>query len=266
MVQSPSCEANWFAASQEIPSILWNPNVHYRTHKRPPPVSILNQHNPVHITTSHLLKIHPNIIHHLHLGLHSGLLPSGFPSKTLYTTLSLPILATCPGHLILLDFVTRTILVEEYKSFSSSFCNLLHSPRYLVPPRSKYSTQHHIPKHPQIPSLPQSQRPSFTPIQNNRQNCKIHELIPSYFPILGQLVDGSYIMSYSIFPPFLYRYLISFLKLVFYIFFCVTLEVGDAYATLILAYSGTIPSFKHWVLSIRSRSILKLSLVCSYID
>ena len=38
MVQSPSREANWFAASQEIPRISRNPNVHYRTHKRPPPV------------------------------------------------------------------------------------------------------------------------------------------------------------------------------------------------------------------------------------
>jgi len=37
MVQSPSWEANWFAASQEIPRISRNPKVHYRTHKRPPP-------------------------------------------------------------------------------------------------------------------------------------------------------------------------------------------------------------------------------------
>jgi len=35
MVQSPSSEANWFAASQEIPRISRNPKVHYRTHKRP---------------------------------------------------------------------------------------------------------------------------------------------------------------------------------------------------------------------------------------
>ena len=63
VVQSPSWEANWFAASQEIPRISRNTKVHYRTHKRPPPVSILGQPNPVHIRTSHLLEIQPNIIH-----------------------------------------------------------------------------------------------------------------------------------------------------------------------------------------------------------
>ena len=63
MVQSPSSEANWSAASQEIPRISRNPKVHYRTHKRPPTVSILDQPNPVHIPTFHLLEIRPNIIH-----------------------------------------------------------------------------------------------------------------------------------------------------------------------------------------------------------
>jgi len=63
VVQSPPWEANRFAASQEIPCISHNPKVHYLTHKRPPPVSILVQPNPVHIPTFHLLEIHPNIIH-----------------------------------------------------------------------------------------------------------------------------------------------------------------------------------------------------------
>jgi hypothetical protein len=63
MVQSPSWAANWFTASQEIPRISRNLKVRYRTHKRPPPVSILGQPNPVHIPTSHLLEIHLNVIH-----------------------------------------------------------------------------------------------------------------------------------------------------------------------------------------------------------
>jgi hypothetical protein len=60
---------------------------------------------------------------HLCLGLPSGLLPSGFPTKTLYTPLPSPVCTTCPAHFILLDFITSTVLGEEYRLFSFSLCN-----------------------------------------------------------------------------------------------------------------------------------------------
>jgi len=120
MVQSPSWAANWFATSQEIPRISRNPKVHYRTNKRPPAFSILGQPNPVHIPTSHLLEIHPNTIHPSTPRSPQWSISLRFSHQDPIHPLSSPIRATCPAHLILLDFSTSTILGEEYKSFSSS--------------------------------------------------------------------------------------------------------------------------------------------------
>ena len=82
MVQSPSWEANWCAASQEIPRIfVWNPKVHYCIHKRPPPVPVLGQPNPVNIPTSYLLEIILILSTHLRLGLPSVLFPPVSPPR-----------------------------------------------------------------------------------------------------------------------------------------------------------------------------------------
>ena len=48
-------------ATQELPQNLLNPNVHYRSHKILPHVSIQKQMNPVHALT-HSSKAHFNII------------------------------------------------------------------------------------------------------------------------------------------------------------------------------------------------------------
>jgi hypothetical protein len=49
--------------SQEFPSILRNPKVHFRVHMSPPLAPILIQIIPVHTTPSYLSKIHFNIVH-----------------------------------------------------------------------------------------------------------------------------------------------------------------------------------------------------------
>ena len=98
MEQSRSSEALRFSASQEIPLILCNPKVPYRSHKCLLPFPILSQLDPGHILTSRFLKIILILYSHVRLDLPSGLFPSGLPTKTLYTPLLSPYALHSPDN------------------------------------------------------------------------------------------------------------------------------------------------------------------------
>ena len=125
--------------------------------------------------SSQFLKIHLNIIPPSTPGSSKLFRVLRFTHQNPLFTSPLPQTCYMSHLLILLDFITRIIFDEEYRSLSSSLCSFLHSPVTLVPLRSKYSPQHPILKHPQTTFLPQCEGPSFTPIYKTPVNTGSHK-------------------------------------------------------------------------------------------
>jgi hypothetical protein len=92
--------------------MLWNQKIHYHFHKTFPLIPILSKISPVDTTPFYLRFIFV-LSTQLHLGLPNCLLPSGFLTNILCAFLFSRILAPCPVHLTLLDFVIIIIVVRR---------------------------------------------------------------------------------------------------------------------------------------------------------
>jgi hypothetical protein len=109
MELSPSWEATNCAATQELPSILWNWRF-ITMFKRALHWSLLWARSFQSIPPHSFSLISILILSiHLHLGLPNGLFLFGFPTKILYEFLFPHIRGTCPAHIILLDSIIWTV-------------------------------------------------------------------------------------------------------------------------------------------------------------
>jgi hypothetical protein len=121
--KSPSWEVNRFAASQEIPSILWNPHSQVPAPCHYPESA---QFSPY--PTSHFINIHPNIILPSTSGSHQWSLSLWFFHQN-------PVHASLVPHtryMLRPSYSSRFYhpqnLGEQYRSWSSSLWSFLHFP------------------------------------------------------------------------------------------------------------------------------------------
>jgi hypothetical protein len=108
---SPFRKASSHYAPQEIPSILYNTEVHYRLHESRLLVPILSQVNPV------------NVTHHIYLRsilILSSLIVVSFIMDfqlNKHAFLFSPMRPICPVQLILLDLIILVVLGEECNKY-----------------------------------------------------------------------------------------------------------------------------------------------------
>jgi hypothetical protein len=130
MELSPSWEAVNCAATQEIPSILWNPKVHNPVHKSP--LLSLFWARSIQSIPSHSISLRFILIlsTHLRLGLPSGIFPYGIPTNILHAFLCphscyMP----CPSHPqppVTSSLFGPNILLSTLFSNTCSLCSSLN--------------------------------------------------------------------------------------------------------------------------------------------
>jgi hypothetical protein len=108
---------------QDIPLLVWNPNVHYRVHNSQPLTPILICMCPVFAFS---------FSYHLCIDRRSGVVRLIFrPKSVMY--LSCLMRAAWPTYVIIFHFITIVSFMEEYKLCSSSLCTLLRVPGTFFP-------------------------------------------------------------------------------------------------------------------------------------
>jgi hypothetical protein len=131
----------------------------------------LSQINPVNTTPSYLSTIHFNNIHHLFLGLLSGIFLSRFPPISyMHSFLFHLSYMPSPPNPPWLDHSKYTSTWQIVQIMKLLIMQLSPASCPFILLRFKYPPQHLVPKHPQSMFHSQCQRSSFTPILYHRQN------------------------------------------------------------------------------------------------